>query len=229
MTRRPAPALAAVVGLLALAPAAGAASVISIGAGAATTGGGGDFNASTPDSGERLNVHARRGQTLPAGTYDMISSAVDSAGLTGAIVPFLATLTDDAARAYRTVQVGPPTEVSTRGIYLKRYPEGAYRFTLTEPTVVYAGVYTTGGGRVDYLAGGVTDHQGGTFGEPGGPQGPTAGGQAVGSFSNPGLDRTYAFEVAVMEVPEPGALGLLGVAAVALGRPRRGRATPRST
>lgn len=170
-----------------------------------------------PLSTSSLEVH-RIAVSLPAGSYSIDSfsfhnstTAATPANL-GTVTPFLAILTNpgvddlDPARSYQTIWVGPTLSVSNvndadklndpLNLIANPYTSGAQHFTLPTNAAVYAGIYTTGSGRVAFR---------GTFPETPAARvdhdssftAPTTAGQTVGGFSNVFNNRIYAFQIDV--------------------------------
>ena len=165
------------------------------------------------DAGERLNIDRNVTATLAAGTYQITDfsffASVNSTDPSpnGAATPLLASLTG-GNDTFTTLWVGDAvaapdgTEVSV---------DPAASFTLTETTTVYAGFFTSNGGRVGFNGGGpesdplvygVTAHLTSVPAE-------LVAGDSItfGTYST--LARTYAFSLTV--VPEPSTWAMLGV------------------
>jgi len=170
---------------------------------------------------ERLNVDTSEFVTLAAGTYNVKDWALNVFDNTegGTITPMLLS---GSPSSYQTVWLGSAFDPTSNGLQI--VAENT-TFTLGASTDIYAGFFTAGSGsgiialdaNNSGSGGSATDHDS-SF------TAPTGIGQTVDAFSNPGLGRTYAFQVNVSLVPEPStfvlaALGLLGL--LACGRRRR--------
>ena len=118
---------------------------------------------------------------------------------------------------YQAVAVGATVDVTGAAQDVSVPFGGSSVFTLSTTTTIFAGIASTTQNPVflDNGTGPFTQHEGG--GQAASSYIVTVGGQVPpdGSFSNPGLGRTYAFSVTV--VPEPTALGSLMIGSVALG------------
>lgn len=156
--------------------------------------------------GPRLNVDRSNPAILAAGTY-MATLFNFDAGMAGDVRPFLAVST--GTNQYQAIAVGN-TNVFAAAMLDATLPfGGAAVFTLAAPTTVFAGITSSTNNPIflDNLAG-LTDHEGN--GQPASSYLVTLGATipADGSFSNPNLNRTYAFSVAVAPIPEPSSIGL---------------------
>ncbi|MFT5496972.1 MAG: hypothetical protein ACI9TH_002373 [Kiritimatiellia bacterium] len=173
------------------------------------------INQDTPGE-DRLNVE-RLFTTLSAGTYrvsDWSLNVLDHAQ-GGSITPMLLT---GSGGNYSTLWLGSSFDPSSNG---DQMVGESGTFTLPSTGEVFAGFYTQGGGSgiiaLDAAnAGnfGLTDHAN-SFTAPSGL------GESVTGFSNPGLSRTYAFEINVQAIPEPSAFSLLIFGSFALFARRR--------
>jgi hypothetical protein len=181
------------------------------------TAGGGILANGGADSGERLNIDNNRSLTLAAGTYDVDDFSFNGTAVGGTVTPFLARLT--GADTYQTVWVGGAVPGVSAGVSVD--PVGS--FTLASGDTLYAGFYTAAGGRVAFTEGpgrppgfGVTDHSSTVTAV-------TVPGESIGWFSNPDLQRTYAFSIGVNPavVPEPAAAAAILFAGAFVGRRRR--------
>lgn len=181
--------------------------------------GSGITNATNQDTpGEnRLNVD-RTFLSLPAGTYSVSDWNLNVFDNTqgGTITPLLLTGTPSS---YTSLWLGSSFDPTSNGVQVVSETGS---FTLAATTNIYAGFFTQGNGSgiiaLDPVNAGsgksTTDHDN-SFAAP------TAAGQAIGSFSNPGLNRTYAFGINITQVPEPSMAGLLSLASLALLARRR--------
>ena len=161
-----------------------------------------DFDATTVTptrdntGGERLNVDRTTFATLDAGTYTVNDFRLNVFDHTqgGTVTPMLLT---GSPGSYTTLWVGSALDPTANGE--QTAAEGS-SFTLSATTNVYAGFFTAGLGSgimsLDINNSGVgnsvTDHDS-NYTAPTGP------GQTVDGFSNPGLPRTYAFEINVSD------------------------------
>lgn len=164
-----------------------------------------------------LEVH-RISTPLTAGSYAIDAFSFQNATVSatpstpGTVTPFLAVLigTDvnsvDSTRGYQTIWVGPTLSVSNVNdvdklddpinLIATPYANGTQHFTLPADASVYAGVFTTGSGRVAFrpaLPSNATarvDHDV-TF------TAPTAPGQTVGDFSKVFYNGLYGFQIDV--------------------------------
>ena len=134
------------------------------------------------------------------------------AGLDGDVTPFLAI--DNGAGAYTAIAVG--TDVAAVIGQDQSLPfGGSNTFTLGATTTVFAGIASDVQNPIflDDGTGPFTDHEGG--GQAASTYIVTLNGTVPGdgSFSNPDLNRTYAFsiEVEAVAVPEPSTLALGGL------------------
>ncbi len=165
---------------------------------------------------ERLNVDLLF-STLSPGTYSVSDWSLNVFDHTqgGTVTPMLLT---GSPGAYTTLWLGSAFDPTSNGAQMA---PAFGSFTLASVTEVYAGFFTQGLGSgiiaLDQTNAGagnfsLTDHDS-AFTAPSGV------GQSVTGFSNPGLGRTYAFEINV--IPEPTTLGLLGFVGIALMARRR--------
>lgn len=136
------------------------------------------------DSGDRLNVDDTFPQVLAAGRYLVTDFRYNATATADGVVPFLAT--SSGTDQYQLLWIGSSLS-GVNATTTSTDPVGG--FTLGASTSVYAGFYTTNGGRVAFTTMGsqTTDHAG-TVNVP-------TGGNTIGGFSNPNLNRTYAFSI----------------------------------
>ncbi len=157
---------------------------------------------------ERLNVDKSMSVVLAAGEYNVTDWRLNVYENTqgGTITPMLLS---GSPSTYTTLWVGSAFNPTADGV--QTVPETG-TFTLAVPTTVYAGFFTEGLGSgiiaLDANNSGSgnssTDHDSGFTA-------PTGAGDIVDGFSNPGLGRTYAFEINVDPVPEPATMSLLAL------------------
>lgn len=195
-------------------------------AGAPTTVGPG-INARTGlDSGDRLNIDQLYARQLSAGIYKVSDFTYYSAAAGGLVTPFLATKSAANNNEWQFLWVGSGTTPSAIGD-ASFNPDAT--FSLLADAQVYAGFFTSGGGRVGFDQGaannfayGLVDHAS-TFTAP-------TTGSTLATFSNPDLGRRYDFSVGVtFLVPEPATAGVLAMAAAGLClRRRRTRSAARA-
>lgn len=179
------------------------------------------------DSGTPTNIDLNNPMVLPAGTYTIIdfNSAVTGADGTRGLVPLLVT---GSPSTYTTIWVGPTFTPGTSGIQNVTYTPNSQTFTLLSAATVYAGANSVNGPLLDFQGGGSTDHKG----SPG--FGPIVVNQVLTGFTNPGLGRTYSFnlmvDLAPPPAPEPSSLALLslGLVGVITHRRRKSRQHPAS-
>ena len=179
-------------------------------------------NNGTDTAGGRINIDQSVAPTLPAGQYTATLFNFD-AGIAGDVTPFLAfrpNAADDDT--YQVLAVGATQSVAGAAQDQSVPFGGSATFTLPAATQLFAGIASSQQNPI-ILDDGVpsTDHEGG--GQPAGSYIVTVGGTVPtdGAISNPDLGRVYAFSVNVQLVPEPTALGLIGVGVVGLLRRRR--------
>ncbi len=185
----------------------------SIGSGAGIT----DATDRDTPGGDRLNIDSTF-LSLPAGNYSVSNWNLNVIDNTqgGSITPMLLS---GSPGSYTTLWVGSAYDPTSDGIQL--VPESG-SFTIASATNIYAGFFTQGGGSAiialdsDNSGSGnsSTDHDS-AFAAP------TGSGQTVDGFSNPGLARTYAFDITITQVPEPSGSLLLGLAVTVLAFRRR--------
>ena len=188
-------ATAAFVCLLGMALAASSAQATIIGPGveASTTG---------VDSAERLNIDRTITATLAAGTYQITDFSFFATANAGTVTPLLATLTNASTNEFTAFWIGDAVD-SPATAYTAVSVDPTASITLTDTTTLYAGFFTSGGGRVAYDSTvGLTAHDN-EF------TAPTSPGDVISNFSHPTLVRTYAFSLTV--VPEPSTWVMLGV------------------
>ena len=202
-----------------------AATIIGAGTGILTLGGA-DVQVDTPSDGttdqSRQNLDDTFTATLAAGVYSITSFSYQ-AGQTGSVIPYLAKLT--AADTYEILGVGDQIDVTTLDADVTVPFGGSNQFTLSESTVVYAGIVNpTGAGaqnpiKTNLASGATVDHDNNADGLIS----QAAVGGTVDGFGHANLGRSYAFSVAVDAVPEPSSalLSLLGVAVIGLRRRRQ--------
>ena len=201
--------LVGIVGFAMIAASANAATLIGPGA---------DITEATDQDtagADRLNVD-RTFVTLGPGTYSISDWRLNVFEHTvGTITPMLLS---GAPSTYTTEWIGAAFDPTSDGV---QAVSESGTFTLDASTNIYAGFYTEGTGSgiiaLDKNNSGSdsssTDHDS-SF------TAPTGIDQAVGSFSNSGLARTYAFEITVIPEPSSAAL-LLGLVAFSLTLRRR--------
>jgi hypothetical protein len=148
--------------------------------GAVLVGPGSAAATSGADSGERLNVSRTNILTTP-GFYTVTGASFSGTSASGTLTPFLAW--NAGSNTYQSSWAG--TGIASANGTVSSSPG----------TVVYlpgaanhAGFYTSGGGRVGFTSGGITDHDNDFTG-------PSGANQTVDGFSNAGLGRTYGFGV----------------------------------
>jgi hypothetical protein len=167
-------------------------------------------------AGGRINVDQGNPLNLPAGTYLITTFSYD-AGSAGDVTPFLAVSAtgSDPPDLYTAIAVGDTVNVVAAAPDQTVPFGGSATFTLTTPSLVYAGIANSTQNPV-FLDNGTaanTDHDGANQTNYtvmlGGPVPPD------GSFSNAQLGRSYAFSLNVEVIPEPSA-GLLVLLSAAL-------------
>jgi len=196
-----------------------AATIFMMGwAGAQTIGAGTNIandEVDTSNTGGRINVDNSNPISLAAGTY-VASLFKFDAGQPGDVTPFLAVET--SANVFRAVAVGATQNLLGTELDTTLPFGGSTTFTLSAPTVVFAGITSTTQNPIFLDNGvGLTDHE--AAGAP--SYVVTVGGTVPpdGNFSNPDLGRTYAFSITV--IPEPCSIALALFCAVGLGVIRR--------
>jgi Glycosyl hydrolases family 16 len=148
------------------------------------------------DNGDRLNVAAAFDESanLAAGTYAVSSFSFENGARAGSVVPFLAAVITTSPPSYRVLWLGAAVSGASSNpgsTVSASYANEA--FTLSSTTRVYAGFYTSNGGRVLFVGGESTDHSSNV---PTVTQAQVSAGTAVlSSFTNPGLNRAYQFEI----------------------------------
>ncbi len=205
--------VAATVGLLGVALAVSTAQATIIGYGLE-----GDFFTPPPEgqsrngvdsTGERLNIDRNVTATLDAGTYQITDFSFFATSNIGSATPLLASLTSGNDE-FTVLWIGDAVDLPDTS-FTEVSADLAASFTLTGTTTVYAGFFTSDGGRVghnnggtssDPLLYGVTAHNS-SFTPP------TTAGDVMTFGSFPTLARTYAFSLTV--VPEPSTWAMLGV------------------
>ena len=152
---------------------------------------------------------ASLGVTL-AGTYNVTDFSFKSgSGGAGTATPFLATLSGSTATP---LWVGPGLDGGTvAGTLTDAYSAGSQQFVLSGSTVVYAGFYANRTGTAMDLVQ-VASFAGYSYLDTDAP-GPAVNTGKTLAIPNA---RTYAFQIDVQKVPEPGALVLLGTALIGL-------------
>lgn len=184
--------------------------------GATIIGAGSDISTTTTDNsgGDRLNVH-QVATSLTAGTYTVSNWSLNvithtaGIGSAGTITPMLLI---GAPSNYTTLWLGSAIDPSANGVQVINE---SGNFTLTEDTDIYAGFFTENQGSDIIgiaLSGGPISHDS-SF------TAPTGVDQTVDGFSNPTLNRQYAFEITV--VPEPSSSVLLFLSTIPLFMRRR--------
>ncbi|MCA9248736.1 MAG: PEP-CTERM sorting domain-containing protein, partial [Planctomycetales bacterium] len=163
-------------------------------------------------AGDRTNIELDS-VLLTAGYYQVQDFSFRNNALvnTGSprVVPFLAELVSPGNYEVIWVDAGGVNTlgVAADTIHTENYPSLTETFQLLSDTNVFAGAFHTGGAIVRFANGGSVDHDGT-------PSEPLLAGQIINSISNPGLGRTYAFEINVasyIPVPEPSTALLLGM------------------
>jgi hypothetical protein len=182
-------------------------------------------------AGERINIDQTNPLVLSAGTYTASQFAFFATATDANTTPFLVVNSDlltpnpsSDIDSYLIIARGSTISVSPlTAVQFVPFGGGASAtFVLAQTTKVYAAVSS---GAADgsssnangFITSGSVDHH-----NPGITQcTPTVGG-TITSITNPDLARTYGFNITVNAVPEPAALSLLGLAALAGSRRRRG-------
>lgn len=172
------------------------AAITQVGAGSGITATGFD------DAGAaRWNLDRTSGAVLTAGTYDVVDFEYLAGTTQGDVQPFLAIETGTDVFTY--IWVGG-TAQSTAGAGVKNvsFTAGTEQFTLGSDATVLAG-YNVSDAVIAYAAGGPTAHHHTPDWDP------TVGSTMSGIWK-PILPRTYAFEINVSSIPEPGTYALIG-------------------
>ena len=148
-------------------------------------------------AGTRTNVDVSTAINLPAGTYEAANFSF-AAGQNGNVQPFLATSTGTpgtGAAAYSVIAAGSDNSVTTSGTQTVLFGgSGTFTVPLGGETV-YAGITNSAPNNPVYtqLGAGLDDHNSPAFASP------VTVAQSLSSFSNPGLNREYAFSVGVIQ------------------------------
>jgi len=187
---------------------------------------------SVDTAGERINLDESNPLVLGPGTYTATLFTFFAAQASTKTTPFLAINaaagTPNPAGdidAFSIIAAGstiPTSPIPVNNIVQTVLFGGGAgaTFTLTQTTKVFAGVASgsadgTDGNSMGFISGTQVDHN-----NPGLTQFTPTAGASLPSFTNPNLGRIYAFNVTV-DVPEPGALSLMALAAAAFLRRRR--------
>ena len=165
----------------------------------------------TPATGGRINVDQGNSLLLAPGTYRATRFNYD-AGVSGDVAPFLAV--SNGTNSYQVLALGNTVNVPAVQTDQSVPFGGSDLFTLSLPTVVYAGISSLQQNPIflDEGTAANTDHDA----PAGGPLSTVVVGGTIENVSNADLGRSYAFSVNV-DVPEPSSvLGLMLTAAAGL-------------